>query len=119
MAHIRTEDEADDLLDEIVDRYGEPPKAVLTLVAIALLRASASAAGISKIEQRENEIYLTMEEFFPTAISTVCAEPQYKLRLTFISGGEKPVLALKLKKDEDPLKAAEKLVKYYTAATKP
>ena len=46
MAAIRTEEDSEDLIDEIVDRYGDPPKAVMNLVAIALLRAGASAAGI-------------------------------------------------------------------------
>ena len=41
MAAIRSQEDADDLLDEIVDRYGEPPRGVLNLIDIALLRAQA------------------------------------------------------------------------------
>ena len=36
MAAVRTQEDADDLLDEIVDRYGDPPKGVMNLLAIAL-----------------------------------------------------------------------------------
>ena len=39
MAAIRSQSDADDLLDEIVDRYGDPPKGVLNLIDVALLRA--------------------------------------------------------------------------------
>ena len=46
MAAIRSQSDADDLLDEIVDRYGDPPKGVLNLIDVALLRARAAAAGI-------------------------------------------------------------------------
>ena len=45
MAAIRTQEDADELLDEIVDRFGDPPKGVMNLIAIALLRARAAAAG--------------------------------------------------------------------------
>ena len=43
----------DDLLDEIVDRYGEPPKGVLNLIDIALLRAKAQEVGITDIRQKD------------------------------------------------------------------
>jgi len=45
-------------------------------------------------------------------VSTVCAEAEYKGRI-FFSAGEKPMLSLRLKKGEDPLKATETMVKRY------
>ena len=51
MAAIRTQADADDLLDEIVDRYGEPPKGVLNLVDVALLRAQALPDGLGELVQ--------------------------------------------------------------------
>ncbi|MBR2560357.1 MAG: transcription-repair coupling factor, partial [Firmicutes bacterium] len=39
IAGIETKDEADDILDELTDRYGDPPHCVLYLVRIALLKA--------------------------------------------------------------------------------
>ena len=115
MAAIRTEEDTEDLIDEIVDRYGEPPKAVMNLVAIALLRADASAAGISKIEQKGDQLQITMEQLNFPAVSAVCAEASYKRRI-FFSAGEKPMLTLRLQKDEDPLRAAKTLVKRYAQA---
>ena len=43
MARVRTQEEGDDIIDELIDRYGEPPKSVTNLIAIALLRARAAA----------------------------------------------------------------------------
>ncbi len=116
MANIRTEEEAEELLDEIVDRFGDPPKGVLNLVNVALLRAKASAVGISKLEQKGDTVYVTMETFDFPAVSSVCAEPVYKNRIFFAANSEKPMLSLKLKKDEDPLKMTEELVKRYRIA---
>ena len=37
MAAIRTTEEASDLVEELTDRYGDPPKAVMALLDVALL----------------------------------------------------------------------------------
>ena len=114
MAAIRSEADSEELLDEIVDRFGDPPPAVMNLVAIALLRARASAAGISKLEQKGDQLQITMEVLDFPAVSAVCAEKRYQRRI-FFSAGEKPMLTLKLLKNEDPLKAAQTLVASYAA----
>ena len=100
----------------MVDRFGEPPKGVLNLVDVALLRAKAAGFGISKLEQKGDTIHMTMETFDFPAVSAVCAEPAYKNRIFFAANSEKPLLSLRLKKDEDPLKMAQELVKRYGAA---
>ena len=118
MAAVRTQTDADELLDEIVDRYGDPPKGVMNLIAVALLRAKAAKAGISRIEQKGDTVTLTLEQFDFAAISAVCAEAAYKGRI-FFGAGDKPMLSLRLKKGEEPLKAAEALVRLYRAMTDP
>jgi transcription-repair coupling factor (superfamily II helicase) len=116
MAAIRTEQDAEELLDEIVDRFGDPPKGVMNLVAIALLRAKAAAVGISKIEQKDDTVSVTMETLDFPAISAVMAEPIYHKRIFFVANSEKPMVSLRLKKGEDPLKMTEDLVKRYRIA---
>jgi transcription-repair coupling factor (superfamily II helicase) len=52
-------DSADDIaavLDELTDRYGPPPQPVLTLLAVARLRAKARRAGLTDIAQQGNHI---------------------------------------------------------------
>jgi len=49
IADIRNDDDVSDVLDELCDRFGEPPKAVTGLINIALLRNKAAAAGIKEI----------------------------------------------------------------------
>ena len=61
-------------------------------------------------------MYVTMETFDFPAVSSVCAEPIYKNRIFFAANSEKPMLSLKLKKGEDPLKMTEELVKRYRIA---
>lgn len=115
MAAIRNQSDADDLLDEIVDRYGDPPKGVMNLIAIALLRARAASAGITEITQKDGSIILTLATMDFSTISAVCGENDYRARI-FFSAGKAPMLTLRLKKGEDALKAAEALVSCYLAA---
>ena len=114
MAAIRTQSDADDLLDEIVDRYGDPPKGVMNLIAIALLRARAASAGITELAQKDGAIILTLATMDFSAISAVCGESDYRSRI-FFSAGKAPALTLRLKKGEDALRAAETLVARYLA----
>ena len=116
IAAIRTNDDASDLLDEMLDRYGEAPKSVLALLDVALLRAAASRAGVSDITQKGSTIKLTLAVFRPEALVAVCGLTKYKFRLT-LAAGDVPALTLKLKPGEDVLETALALVEDLKLAT--
>ena len=110
IAALRTEDESRDLLDELLDRYGEPPKAVLALMDVALLRTAAASIGVSDITQRGGEITFTFGSAFPVqAVMKICAMPRNRHRLTLHAGSE-PKLVLRIKSGEDTLESALTLV---------
>ena len=112
IARIRSEEEADDLVDELIDRYGEPPRPVNNLISVALMRAAAAAGGITDISQKNGCLLFTVPQFDLLRIGELCAQTRYKGRLLF-SAGEKPYLSLHLRKGEDVLKAAQTLVEDY------
>ncbi len=60
IAEVETEDEKLDMIDELVDRFGEPPKSVINLLTIALLKAKAHKAYITEIECRAGGIRFVM-----------------------------------------------------------
>ncbi len=115
MAAIRTQADADDLLDEIVDRYGEPPKGVLNLVDVALLRAVAQKAGICDIRQKAGEVNFALTQLDFQQVSRICASPQYKNRLFFVAGAKKPTLRLRLAPGADSLRQVRSFVEQFTA----
>ena len=49
LAEVRTDDDVDQIRDELDDRYGEPPLEVASLLLVARFRARARAAGISEV----------------------------------------------------------------------
>ena len=104
MAAIRTDTDAEDLLDEIVDRYGEPPRGVLNLIDIALLRAKARALGITDIKQKEGDVLFTLHNLNLNAVGALCSDPDYKTRVTFLPNAKQPTLRLKLAAKADSLK---------------
>ncbi len=112
IARIRTEEDADDMLDEMIDRYGDPPRAVNNLIAIALLRSNASQNGFTDVSQKGNVVSFTMREADLPGVARLCALGVFKSRLLF-SPGEKIVLSLRLRTGENPLLWSERLVKEY------
>ncbi len=61
IADIRSQEDADDVIDELIDRFGEPPKSVMGLVDVALLRASAVKNGITEIGQAGDKLLLYVD----------------------------------------------------------
>ena len=113
MAAIRNQEDADDLLDEVIDRYGEPPKGVLNLVEVALLRANARKAGICDIRQKGTEVLCTLTSLNFEAISSLCADPDYKARVQFVASAKVPTLKLKLASGLDSLRQCKIFVERY------
>ena len=113
MAAVRTQEDADDLLDEIVDRYGEPPKGVLNLIDIALLRAKAREVGIKDIRQKSGDVLFTLARLDLEAVGALCADPDYKARVTFLPNAKEPTLRLKLSDRVDSLKQSKIFIDHY------
>ena len=113
IAQIRSEEDGDDLVDELVDRYGDPPRSVNNLITVALLRAQAAECGITDITQTDKLVHMTLKEYDPNAIVAVDRMPAFKNRLTF-KEGPPPVLTLKLGKNEDVLRALRQMLKAYS-----
>ncbi|MDO4344791.1 MAG: transcription-repair coupling factor [Eubacteriales bacterium] len=65
IAAIENQEEYDDMLEELMDRFGEPPKAVQNLLAIALLKAVAHSVYVTELTQKGNYIKFVMFEKAP------------------------------------------------------
>jgi transcription-repair coupling factor (superfamily II helicase) len=62
IAGIETQQDYDEMLEELLDRFGEPTKAVLNLLAIARLKALAHQAYVTEIKQMGKEVRITLYE---------------------------------------------------------
>lgn len=62
IAGIETQQDYEDMLEELLDRFGEPGKAVLNLLAIAKLKAIAHQGYVTEIKQTGKTVRFTLYE---------------------------------------------------------
>lgn len=62
IAGVETEEEAEDMIAELIDRFGEPPKSVENLLAVAKLKGKAHRIYIKEIVQQEKNLKISMYE---------------------------------------------------------
>lgn len=96
IARIRNEEDADEMIAGLIDRFGDPPKEAIALISIALLRGEATKAGISEISQKNGWLRLTLNDFDMNRVSALYSMPEYKGRVK-IEAGSVPVITLKLR----------------------
>ena len=118
IALIRSEEQRADMLDELIDRFGDPPASVSALCDIALLRSQAAEQGVIEIKQNEGRLLLTWENADFARLSLLCAEKAYKGRL-LLNARSQPYVSLRLNRGEAPLAMAQKLVQLYAQTQEP
>ncbi len=100
IAAIRGDEDAMDLIDELIDRFGDPPAAVKGLVDVALLRGKASMGGIREISQKGDSILL-----FPETLDLARAGSlaQGLRGRVLVSAGAKPYITVRMAPGQKPV----------------
>ncbi len=98
IADIKSEEDKADVIDELIDRFGEPPKSVLALMQIALIRTRAAVLGITEITQRERSILIYVKTIASESVAKICSEMRGRAML---SAGAKPYVAVRLDHEKD------------------
>ena len=101
IAAIRTDADANDVYDELKDRFGLPPASINGLIEISLMRNTAATLGIYEITQRNGSVMLYMNE--PRVEYVVALNKAMKGRV-LLSASKKAYIAVKLNY-EAPLEA--------------
>lgn len=106
IADIRTRDDALDVTDELIDRFGEPPESVNGLIEVALLRNLASGLGISEVKQRDDCLLLYKPGFSlknsADMAQMAALTSTLKKRVTLNASG-KPYISVKIVSPMTPL----------------
>ena len=110
IALIESQLDLDDLGDELIDRFGEPPRAANNLLQIALIRALAQQAGMKKVMQRSGEVQIVPIAADIALWSDLADE--YTGRLRFVSATE-AYISLRLRQNEDVLETLTALFNRY------
>ena len=100
IAAIRDAEDAADVLDELIDRYGDVPGSVAGLVDISLVRVTAAGAGIYEIGQKKDQLVLYSDVLRADRLRPLMA--QLPGRITLNAAG-RPYLAVRVQPGEKPL----------------
>ncbi len=111
IALIATEEDLSDMTDELVDRFGEPPRPTQNLLRIALIHSAAVKCGITSIRQDSSGIHITPQTVDFEIWSELSA--QFPGRLRMVMSGEAHI-CLRLQKDDDVLTLLHKIFEKYT-----
>ena len=107
IATVRDETDESELIDEIIDRYGEPPKAIIGLIKVSLLRNTAASMGITEITQRNGSLQFFIQSPEPEQIAALSAK--YGRRILF-SCLEKPFIGVKLLPNQKPAALMQEVI---------
>ena len=97
IAAIRNDDDASDVIDELCDRFGEPPVSVMGLIDIAVLRNKAAAAEIYEITGTANSAVLHIKSIKPEIAARLT---EYFGNRFMLSAAAKPVYNIRLGKGQ-------------------
>ena len=112
------EDEAE-VIDELVDRFGDIPKDTMNLIKISKIRSMAGKLGIKEISKQGYKIIFKLWENVKLSEGIMAGLiSQYGGRMT-VNGGKEPFIRLTINENkEDSLKAIEKFLQTASAERK-
>ncbi len=99
IASITNVQDSRDVIDELIDRYGEPPNAVMGLINVALTRNRALRLKITEIVQRGEKVFFYIAQ--PEIAQIKALSNAYKNRIRFVDS-DKAHFAVALDKKQQP-----------------
>ncbi|MBQ9906072.1 MAG: transcription-repair coupling factor [Oscillospiraceae bacterium] len=98
IALVETEADQTDLIDELIDRFGDPPKSLLNLIGASLLRNTAGRLGINEITQKRGALFFFVTQ--PNAKQLQALMVKYYDRIAFNDKTAPYYVAVRIKKGE-------------------
>ncbi|WP_316607752.1 transcription-repair coupling factor [uncultured Ruminococcus sp.] len=100
IADIRSKEDASDVVDELLDRYGDVPQSVMGLVDIALVRNRAADMGVYEIRQNDSSLMLYLSDIRRKEVPELIGRMPGRAML---SAGGKPYIAVRMGKGDKVL----------------
>ena len=107
IAVIKTNEDAMDVLDELIDRFGDPPQSVKGLVDVALIRNRAAIMGFAEIKQDDHNLIAIPINFDIKLAADLTARLGKKITFNV---RENPYFTMKISKGQKPLDALKEML---------
>lgn len=115
IADIRSYEDCSDVIDELIDRFGDPPASVKGLIDVALLRNLAVELGIHEIKQNGLSLLIYPNRVDMRQIAALISSMKGRVML---SAGSKPYISIKMLTDTAPLEILEDVLNTMKTAIK-
>ena len=96
IAAIETEDDKFEIEDELIDRFGDIPRAVQNIIEVASLKTYAKECGIYEIAQSGDNLLMKFGENYVDANLIMGLDKMFPKRIKLLSG-DKPVISYAIK----------------------
>ena len=116
ISDIRGEEDASDVIDELIDRFGEPPASVKGLIDVALIRNTAASLGIYEIKQQPSgSLLLYQHKIDMQQVSALTAAMRGRV---LVNAAAKPYISVRLN-SEEPLDVLRQVFAILQASQRP
>ncbi len=92
IAAIQDDNDVVEITDEIIDRYGEPPKQVMNLMQIALVKAIANSTGIVDIDAKQTTVKLKFADGKITPEIAIALISEFPQKITLSTSKEPTII---------------------------
>ncbi len=116
IAALESEKDVEDLVDELIDRYGDVPPSVLGLMDISLMRVKAAALGISEIQQRKDGMIFFSDRFSDLDMSAFLGKIGHKV---VINQTGRPYISVRVPKTGRPLDVMTDVIRLMEECRRP
>ena len=113
IASIRTAEDKMDLIDELIDRFGDLPPTVETLLEVSLLRNTLASYGFSEISQKAQSLQLIPESFRLETAQKLMAGLRGRV---LVNASSHPYLTVRLGKSRDVVETLQEIAAALSAS---
>lgn len=115
IASLREKEDAEDILEELKDRFGKVPVSVEGLVNVSLVRVYAGKLGIYEITQRDNRIYFYTDSIDPDRVTKLISS---KSRKVLVAAKGKSNLSVDITAGELPIEVTTESIRIMMTPSK-
>ena len=111
IASIKSVDDKMEVLDELIDRFSDPPESVLGLMEIALLRGLATKCFVYEIKETGQNLLFYINDIDMEKVSELIARMPGRI---LVGGGVKPYISVKKGKEKSALELIRQVLEILT-----
>lgn len=93
IAAIENDEDVSDIVDELIERFGDPPREVLALMDVSLIRAQCTACGVTELTEKNKMLIIKFAKFDMKKIANVISAMKGNM---FFSAGTDPYLSCRV-----------------------